>query len=266
MDKVDSLKGRVNPLIEMVTNHLEDAQSRNPAFSLRAFAKKIGVSHSTLSALLNYKRPLSPTQTVKIAKGLGLNDAQIEQLQRYYFLEYGHFESSVTKKVLPVSDSRFFTNWYVKALFELVKLDNFKHDKNWMAYMLGVSNKEVEEAIEILKHLGLVQEEEGHYYHLYDNYDFEYRATSNDEFVDTRKSAKDLNARATLALENFQPEEFFSSQIIIPITQKDLPLIKKIADRFRVKVEKFARDSRDRKEHVYGLTVNCFPITRNSHS
>src|ERR1051325_6297823 len=52
--------------------------ARNPRYSLRAFARRLGMNHSTLSQLLRGKRPFSASTIKAIGKRLGLTNPAIE--------------------------------------------------------------------------------------------------------------------------------------------------------------------------------------------
>lgn len=57
---------------------LETKRSRNPAFSMRAFAKFLGISSSGLSEVLQGKTNLSAEQTGKIGQRLGLKRLELD--------------------------------------------------------------------------------------------------------------------------------------------------------------------------------------------
>ena len=60
----------------LVVEHLRLRQGRNARYSLRAFARDLGVSHSTLSGVLSGRRPASARFVRRVAKSLGLDTQQ----------------------------------------------------------------------------------------------------------------------------------------------------------------------------------------------
>src|SRR3954471_19624664 len=61
---------------------LRAARKRNPRFSLRAFARRLGVDHSTLSQILRGKRRLTARQAALMGKRLGLAAEAIQDYAR----------------------------------------------------------------------------------------------------------------------------------------------------------------------------------------
>jgi transcriptional regulator with XRE-family HTH domain len=57
----------------LVVNHLRLRQRRNARYSLRAFARDLGVSHSTLSGVVSGRRPASARFVRSVATHLGLD-------------------------------------------------------------------------------------------------------------------------------------------------------------------------------------------------
>src|SRR5690242_4562906 len=52
---------------------------KNPSYSLRSFARALGVQAPTLSHLLRGKRPLTPKQIRKLGQALALSPGDIER-------------------------------------------------------------------------------------------------------------------------------------------------------------------------------------------
>lgn len=62
---------------ELLGDRLAHARARNARYSLRAFARDLGLHHGTLSQLLSGRRPASVRQIRAIGARLGLDDACI---------------------------------------------------------------------------------------------------------------------------------------------------------------------------------------------
>jgi len=58
---------------EILVNEYEQRKERNPSYSLRAFGRQIGISHSYLSLFLRKKTPLTPRAVKKVAKHLAFD-------------------------------------------------------------------------------------------------------------------------------------------------------------------------------------------------
>lgn len=55
-------------------NEFRERRSRNPRYSLRAFARAVGISHTVLSLLFNEKRTLSKKAYVRVMEQLPLSE------------------------------------------------------------------------------------------------------------------------------------------------------------------------------------------------
>lgn len=62
---------------ELLCDRFARLRARNPRYSLRAFARDLGIHHGTLSQLASGRRPASVRQIRAIGARLGLDDAGI---------------------------------------------------------------------------------------------------------------------------------------------------------------------------------------------
>ena len=58
--------------LSLLRRELESRQARNPSYSLRAFARALGIDPGALSAILNQRRPLSEAWCDRLIERLGL--------------------------------------------------------------------------------------------------------------------------------------------------------------------------------------------------
>ena len=106
----------------------------NPRFSLRAFARRLGVNHSTLSQWIRGKRQLTPSAIESLGKRLGLSARQVR-----VFVEH----RSVAGPDL--------------ALLGLTHRQEFRADTRWIARELQVTVDEANIALQRLLRLDLLQ-------------------------------------------------------------------------------------------------------------
>lgn len=69
------------PHIEILISHLEARKTRNPSYSLRAYARDLALSVSKLSELLNLKKGLSPARAEIASKRLNLCGTEAERFK-----------------------------------------------------------------------------------------------------------------------------------------------------------------------------------------
>jgi plasmid maintenance system antidote protein VapI len=65
---------------DVIAADLEARRRRDPAYSLRRFARLLGVHHSTVSRLLRRRRPVTPRTVHALGTRLGISDAEIANL------------------------------------------------------------------------------------------------------------------------------------------------------------------------------------------
>jgi len=66
--------------VALVVEHLTLRRRRNARYSLRAFARDLGVSHSTLSGVVSGRRPASARFVRRVATRLGLDEREASAL------------------------------------------------------------------------------------------------------------------------------------------------------------------------------------------
>src|SRR4051812_21291279 len=79
---------------------LEEKTRKNPAFSLRAFARASGISHTVLSLVLSGKRRMSRKAALQLAEYLELEPRRRNALLRHF----------VARGEKPPADARLFHN------------------------------------------------------------------------------------------------------------------------------------------------------------
>ena len=102
-------------------------RTRNPRYSLRAFAAALGTHHSTLSQLLQARRRLTPRTIIRLGKRLGLADGAIRA-------------ACLTE--------------HCASIRRLVGDPRFRADSRWIAMMTGIPLDDVNIALHWLLYSG----------------------------------------------------------------------------------------------------------------
>ena len=161
---------------EILINELEQRQLNNENYSLRAFARDLGVAPSRLSEILRGKQGLSRERARQVSKKLGYDETG--QQYFFFFFDLQHARSAMererAKKQLEnqanlnsiqqiKSELKFLNHWYDLALRRLTQVKGFESDPQWIAHRLGISVLAAEQAIEQLVANGLLKKDEsGH--------------------------------------------------------------------------------------------------------
>ena len=237
---------------------------RNPRYSLRAFAKAIGVSHPLLSLVLSGKRELSHKAAMKIVERLELTSKE-----RNDFLERTKKRKKASSNKAGPENVRedfhqisldvfsLLSDWYHYAILSLLEIQNSRFEARWIAPRLGISEIQAKDAIERLKRL-----------HLVSRIGKRWKQTGLPLKVDnaistaaTRKFHRQLLEKALDALENepFERREFYS--ITTAINPKVVPNARRRIKSFGRQLVKEMEEEGPARE-VYHLTIQLFPVTR----
>jgi uncharacterized protein (TIGR02147 family) len=148
----------------------------NPRYSLRAFARDLGLDPARLSDILNEKKGLSREVAQSIAKTMGLNPAESELF--CLSVESLHSRSSTAKQsaktklrnltrgqidgaTLSLDAFKAISDWYHLAVLQLLKLPKSKDDPSWIARSLGLKSVQVEAALDRMQRLGMIKRLKG---------------------------------------------------------------------------------------------------------
>lgn len=239
-------------------NELSRRCKKNPAYSLRSFARLIGISHTALSQILAKKRPLTVKTQKQIADVLSLSP---EQLVSFQIPKHIVFEEQFKPAV--IDDFEIYSDWIHDAILELTQLKFFKGDLKWIANVLEVSTHQVSAAVDRLKRAKLLDiDSKGKWHDLSaDN------TTSHLEEGFThaafKKYQKDILEKSIAALESLPREERDHSSLMLKFSKKNMKEAKKLIKEFRARfsVEAKTQSSRD---DVFVLNISFYPISKNS--
>ncbi len=240
---------------------------------MRELARRAGfTSPALLSMILNGKRRLSTTAAAQLALALELKPTDRKFLDLLARAEAPR-ESSIREKargdilkmqsrdpatLLSASQYRFFSLWYVPAIYVMVGFDRFVEDPARIARTLGasVSRTDVQTTLTDLEHLGLIHRDtKGRYRQTASS------VTTPDELP--RDALKQYYTqtleRARAALE-LPPDGREFGGLMIGIPKEALPEVKRRIRQFRKSLNTWLSEFSD-AEQVFHIQINCFPVT-----
>lgn len=131
---------------------------RNPAYSLRAFARHVGLSPSHLSRVLNGRKSLSREAALKIALELDLSEEQITQFVRLLDNPKNKLnEDQKDRQLLNLETFHILADWYHLPLYELIRAKGFRSDIRWISQKLKISPNAVKASLDKLEAVGLIK-------------------------------------------------------------------------------------------------------------
>ena len=245
-----------------------------PAFSLRFFAEKAGLSsHAHLKLTIDGKRNITKNTVVKLIHGLGLqnqraayfeslvffNQAQTDADKQVYYAQL--LKASPRSKLHKMDEAQFriFREWHHSAILEMVALKDFRPIPDWISKRLGglVTPAQVTDSLKLLVELGLlVKTANG----------FRQRdplITTDDEVRNMMVKTyhlQMLKLSATM-LSDLPAKQRDISALTFSIRREDFPNLKKHIQLMRKELLDFSAKPGE-GDDVVQVNIQLFPLTR----
>ena len=245
-----------------------------PAFSLRFFAEKAGLSsHAHLKLTIDGKRNITKNTVVKLIHGLGLdgqraayfeslvffNQAQTDADKQVYYAQL--LKASPRSKLhkMDAAQFRIFREWHHSAILEMVALKDFRPIPDWISKRLGslITPAQVTESLKLLVELGLLVKTANGYRQR------DPLITTDDEVQDLmvkmyHLQMLKLSADMLSALPGPQRDV---SALTFSIKREDFPNLKKHLQLMRKELLDFSAKAGE-GEDVVQINIQLYPLTR----
>jgi len=231
---------------------------RNPAYSLRSFARALGVSPSFLSKVLNGHRRITDKIFQQMTANLNLEPATVSA----FGAEASSSDSKMTFQNLQLEYFKIISDWYHYALIELTHVEGFKSTPEWIASKLGITVNQAKAAVERLLHLELLEMHKGKLRPTSGG-----NTTTKNEFTDLafKKMQDDLLKKAIESLWNEDLEKRDHTSICMAIDPQDIPEVKKRLTTARREICRYLeRPQRRKATQVYNLSLSFFALSKES--
>jgi uncharacterized protein (TIGR02147 family) len=248
---------------------------RRPQYSLRAFARFLDVEPSILSKILRGKVAITSERVTRLAPRLGLSDEDakryIEALRkeknRAAVAPAAIFDGTYGASQMSLARCQSGAEWHHFAILELIKIQGFRPDAEWIAATLGISREETENAVTKLKRLGLLE--------ITDNGEWRNNSENGENAATGSRHQDpspvhdgpivrhhDLLDRAKAAVETVPLELRDQASVTFAIDAALVPEIKQRLLAFRCSLAEFIEKKSKEKNHVYVLTCSLFPLSK----
>lgn len=246
---------------QLLQTELARRCERNPRYSLRSFAKSLGISHTVLSLVLNGRRPLSKKAVFKVADAL-----ELDPVRRQSLLERRRI-GGPDGSPLPTHDDEFralsldtfaiVSDWHHYAILSLLELPGARFEARWISARLGISRMQAKLAIERLARMGLVAPDAGGRWRQTGK---PLRVESSVSTAATRKFHRQIIGKALDSLENDLGElrDFTSMTFTM-----DPALVPHAKERIRGFRRKLVREleSKGSPKRVYNFCLQLYPVS-----
>ena len=245
-----------------------------PAFSLRFFAEKAGLSsHAHLKLTIDGKRNITKNTVVKLIHGLGLdgqraayfeslvffNQAQTDADKQVYYAQL--LKASPRSKLHKMDKAQFriFREWHHSAILEMVALKDFRPIPDWISRRLGglVTPAQVMESLKLLVEVGLLVKTANGY-------------RQRDPLITTDDEVQDLMVKmyhlqmlklSASMLSALPGERRDVSALTFSIKREDFPNLKKHLQLMRKELLDFSAKAGEAEE-VVQVNIQLYPLTR----
>lgn len=244
---------------------------RNPRYSLRAFARDLGMAPSKVSEILRGQAGISGAAAARISKKLAFPDAEARlfvtlvelgsrsQLKRREAeRKLAELRASHGFNDLELERFTVVSEWYHGAILELTRVDGFRSDPGWIASRLGLSRAETSSAVARLLELGLLRETK----------DGRWEPTEANLATPSGIPSRAIRAyhsqilhKADHAIEAIPVEERDFSALTLAINSSQLEEAREELRKFR---RRFCSNlqSSPGKDRVYCLSIQFFPVDK----
>jgi uncharacterized protein (TIGR02147 family) len=248
--------------IKKIKEDLSLKQRSNPQYSLRSYARDLGVHPATLSQIFKGTRPLPHKNSEQVIKKLNLGPKErtlfIESLMKLKIrLDEINIKDNDERFMLDESFYKVIAEWEHYAALELFKIKDFKCTVEEIATRFNLTQNRAEVVLDNLKTCGLLKiNEQGQIEKTY----ADVRTTEDISSQALKDSHKETLEMSKNKLDEIEVELRDFSSATLAIDLKKLPEAKTIIREFRQKMTALLRDGV--KTDVYQLAIQFYPLTK----
>ncbi len=238
--------------IQFLDQEFKARQSRNPSYSLRAFARSLEVSPAQLSQILSGKRNLTLKTIHRISSRLSLSPLEKENFLKDWSTQKESHEIR-QKRVLQDDEFKIISDWYHFAILSLAQIKESSTNSLWIAERLGISVWQAKEAVQRLQRMGI----------LGPGPKLEQITEPLSVVSDVPSEAirgyhqKILN-KAQEQLENVPVDERDYSAMTFSVSKKNIKRYRNLIEKFQDDLTKVARPSAE--DEIYVISCQLFPL------
>lgn len=249
-----------NSAVDFLREEFSRRSARNPSFSLRAFARLVGISPGRISEIMSGRKPMGLRNAERVATQLQFDDKRREAfLNLVRKQQRGRVSSWASSKedFGKVGDDAYkvVAEWHHFAILSLMETCGFENDPQWIAARLGISLGRVRAALVRVERLGLASKVRGRWRPTYA------RISTTNEIPSQalRSSHKQILRHAMVALDKVPLQQRSVTSATMAIDPKKLPRAKEMIAQFQAQLARFLETGV--RTEVFDLNVQLVPVT-----
>lgn len=245
-------------------------------FSMRSFAARAGFSSpSYLKMIMDGKRMLTRESISRVAEGVRLSKAESRFFEALVLFNQAisvqekdeHYKTLLGfRKFLQIQKTgseqyEYFSNWYNVALRELLSSKLLSGRAEEWAEVLGINGRQLQEALMLLKSLGLAMETAGRW----KAQEVALETPQEMKSLVVRNFHRQMIERALAAIDGIPQEERDLTGLTIALPKAKLGEIKKRVAQFRRELNAVYSGDPE-ADNVYQLNFQIFPLLKKAQS
>ena len=245
--------------VQLLSAEFSRRSQRNPRYSLRAYARSMGLSHTVLSLVLSGKRPLSKKAALKVSAELALEPKEAAALMARTGRAKAHVKPG-DYALVDLETFHLISDWLSYGILSLTEIPHASFAPRALARRFHVNELQARLAFERLVKLGLLAKTGGRW-----------RQTGKSIKVEndvstayTRKFHRQLLDKAAESLENDPIERRDFSSITFAMDQSQVAYAKERIRQFRRELCA-ELEAKGPPTDVYNLTVQIYPVTQGEN-
>lgn len=249
--------------LKKIEEEFQTRIKKNPAYSLRAFARAMGLNHSVVSRMLKQKRSLPRSKGEYLAEKLNLSPIEKRQFLLSARLGQPNLKSLADLPDTQISSQileeelhyRIISEWEYFAVFELLETPDKFRSSVAIAKRLGISKKRAEFVVGELLSAKLIAKKNGRLVKSVDTLE---------STIDLPSSALRLAHRELLRLgiekiEQYPLDERYYSTMTATIDPSRLKDLRTLYREFIKKVSTLLEDGE--RTEVFQIGFHAFPLS-----
>lgn len=234
----------------LLSEEFKKRRLKNPSYSLRAFARDVGLGKTTVCEVINGTRRLSVHHIDIVSKTLNLTEDTIRTLKQDLSNSFDQIRS-----ILDQEDHCLIEDWYYLAILNLAKLRESKCDAGWIAERLGLEEELAAMALKHLLEKEMISDDNGRMKRLSSLV----TSTNNVPSDSIKEHHRQSIEKSLEAIDIIPVEERDFASITYAIDKKNVPEAKEMIMNFHRKLGKLLET--DNATDVYRLNIQFFPLT-----
>jgi uncharacterized protein (TIGR02147 family) len=249
--------------VQMLKEKLSSRQKENPQYSLRAFARDIGVNPGTLVKVFKGERPL-PLNVTKIA----LNNLKLNPVDQTLFMESLlrtrtsldsiKINLQTSPFVFDASNFQMITEWEHLAVIALFNLHFFEFTTEDVARHFSIPLRRAEDVVQNLLTCGLLEKSSDGKLH---RVHAEVKTSEIDNGEIWKKSHIEILNLGIQKIEDVDVGFRDFSSMAVAIDMDQLADAKTIISEFRQKMSSLLNNGSNKTE-VFQLAIQFYPLTK----